>query len=65
MDKCESKGKLKLIGVFSSDIKEEMTFEISFSYPDSKIKCIVDQATKGLQVEIRCKMKKVKKSIIF
>ena len=65
MDKCESKGKLKVIGNFSDDINEEMTFEISFSFPASKIKCTVEKATKGQLIEISCKMQKVKKGTIF
>ena len=65
MDKCESKGKLKVIGTFSDDINEEMTFEIPFSFPASKIKCTVEEATKGQQIEISCKMQKVKKGAKF
>ena len=65
MDKCESKGKLTLIGTFLDDINEEMTFDISFTFPASTIKCTVEKATKGQQTEISCKMQKVKKGAEF
>ena len=63
--KCASKGKIKVEGEFSEEIKEEMTFELPFSFPAAKVKCTVESATAKQKVEIVCKMQKVKKSLMF
>ena len=63
--KCASKGKIKVEGKFSEEIKEEMTFELPFSFPAAKVKCTVESATAKQKVEIVCKMQKVKKSLMF
>ena len=65
MDKCSKKGILKVIGQFSEAIEEEMTFELPFSFPASKIKCKVESAEANTNVEITCKMPKVKKFLKF
>ena len=63
--KCASKGKIKVEGEFSEEIKEEMTFGLPFSFPAAKVKCTVESATAKQKVEIVCKMQKVKKSLMF
>ena len=61
LGKCKGKGKLKVEGMFSENIEEEMTFELPFSFPTSRIKCKVETANKNEDVEITCKMQKLKK----
>jgi len=58
---CEGRGKMKITGQFSQDIEEEMTFELPFSFPSSQVKCTVESATQGEDVEISCKIQKTKK----
>ena len=48
-------GKVTVLGKFSSDITEEMTFEIPLSYPQVELKCKVDSAKKDEEVEMICK----------
>lgn len=62
---CEEKGKLKITGKFSEKIEEEMTFELPFTFPASKIKCTIEQANENEEVELTCKMQKVKKFAVF
>ena len=63
--KCGKKGKIKVEGEFSEAIEEEMTFELPFSFPATRVKCTVDSATAKKKVEIVCKMQKVKKFLKF
>ena len=65
LKRCETKGKLKIKGVFTENIDSEMTFELPFTYPSSNVKCTVDKATKGETTDITCKMQKVKKFSVF
>ena len=65
LDKCEKKGKIKVTGKFTEDIKEEKTFEIPFSFPAYKIKCTVDPVAKDTSTDIICKMQKTKKFFGF
>ena len=65
LDRCEKKGKLKVTGKFTEDIKEEKTFEIPFSFPAYKIKCTVDPVAKDTSTDIICKMQKTKKFFGF
>ena len=52
------KGKLTLKGIFSSEIKEEITFDLPLSYPQLEIKCKVNEAKINEEVEIPCKIQK-------
>ena len=52
---------MKITGKFTENIEEEITFDLPFSFPTSKIKCTVENATQNEDVEISCKMQKVKK----
>ena len=65
LDKCEKKGKIKVTGKFTEDIKEEKTFEIPFTFPAYKIKCTVDPIAKDTSTDIICKMQKTKKFFGF
>lgn len=56
--KCKDKGKLKITGKFTENVEEEMTFELPFSFPISKVKCTVKKANKNKDVEISYKMQK-------
>ena len=61
-DKLCSRGKFKIKGKFTSDITEEMVFNLPLSYPTSNIKCRVDEAKANEEVEVNCKiLKSVKK----
>ena len=42
-----------------------MTFELSFTYPISNVKCTVDKVRKGQTTDIICKMQKVKNEFEF
>ena len=65
LGKCKDKGKLKITGKFTENIEEEMTFDLLFSFPISKVKCTVESANKNEDIEISCKMQKVKKFSTF
>ena len=52
------KGKLTLKGKFSSQIREEITFDLPLSYPQLEIKCKVNEANINEEVEIPCKIQK-------
>ena len=61
LNRCSTKGKIKLTGTFSEDITEETTFELPFSFPPSNVKCTVEPVGKGQSTDITCKTQKVKK----
>ncbi len=64
-NKCSKKGKIKIEGKFSQAIKEEMTFELPFSFPKTKVKCTVESAEANAAATITCKMQKVKGRLKF
>ena len=53
---CDKKGKIKLKGRFSSDIRKEMHFFLPLSFPASKIKCKVYETSDNFDVEVNCKI---------
>ena len=57
------KGKLRVIGKFSSEIKEKMIFEIPLTFPSTKLKCTVIKAKENEEVEIICKTQKAFKNV--
>ena len=61
LERCESRGKIKTIGTLSQKITEEMTFELPFSFPKSKVKCTIEPSDEIEDIEISCKVQKVKK----
>ena len=65
MDRCDKKGTLTVTGTFSEEISEEMTFDLPFSFPKAKAKCTVDEAQANAEVQITCKMNKVRKFLKF
>ena len=65
MDRCAKKGTLTVTGKFSKDIEEEMTFDLPFSFPKTKAKCTVDEAKANEEVQITCKIPKVRKFLKF
>ena len=62
---CAEKGKMIVTGTFDKDITEELTFEIPLSFPMTDIKCTVESATANTQVDLTCKIQKVKKFARF
>ena len=64
-NKCSKKGKIKIEGKFSQAITEEMTFELPFSFPKTKVKCTVESAEANATATITCKMQKVKGRLKF
>ena len=62
---CARKGKMIVTGTFDKDITEELTFEIPLSFPMTVIKCTVESATANTQVDLTCKIQKVKKFARF
>ena len=58
-EKCKN-GKLSFKGKFSSEITEETTFDLPLSFPQSSIKCTVNEAKEGEEVEVSCKAQKFK-----
>ena len=58
LSNCENSGTFKVKGKFSEAISEELTFDLPFSFPASKIKCTVNDVTKEEEVEIKCKVQK-------
>ena len=64
-NKCSKKGKIKIEGKFSQNITEEMTFELPFSFPKTKVKCTVESAEANAVATITCKMQKVKGRLKF
>ena len=63
--KCKNKGKIKIEGQFSEEITEEMTFELPLTFPKTKVKCTVEEAQANTNVNITCKMQKVKEGLKF
>jgi hypothetical protein len=57
-NKICSRGKFKIKGKFSSDVTEEMIFNLPLSYPTSNIKCKVDEAKANEEIEVSCKVGK-------
>ena len=55
---CEQKGQFKIIGKFSSNINQEMTFNLPLSFPTTSVKCKVYEATADEEVELICKVQK-------
>lgn len=64
-NKCITKGKIKIEGQFSEAITEEMTFELPFTFPKTKVKCTVESAEANKPVQITCKMQKIKGGLKF
>ena len=62
-DKCNTTGKLTLIGSFSDDIDEEMKFDLPLTYPSAEIKCEFDEANANEKMEIVCKVQTEFKSV--
>ena len=62
---CARKGKMIVTGTFDQDITEELTFEIPLSFPMTDIKCTVESATANTQVDLTCKIQKVKRFAKF
>ena len=62
---CARKGKMIVTGTFDKDITEELTFEIPLSFPMTDIKCTVESATANTQVDLTCKIQKVKRFAKF
>jgi hypothetical protein len=62
-NKICSRGKFKIKGKFTSDVTEEMTFNLPLSYPYSNIKCKVDEAKANQDVEANCKVGKAFKKV--
>ena len=52
------KGKFRIRGKFSSNINQEMTFNLPLSFPTTSIKCKVYEARADEEVEIICKVQK-------
>ena len=61
LTRCEAKGKIKIKGKFNENIEKEITFDLSFSYPSTNIKCFVEKAVKGEIIDITCKIQNVRK----
>ena len=57
-DDFKEKGKLRVVGKFSDDIKEKMVFELPLTFPSTKLKCKVIEAKANEEVEIICKVQK-------
>ena len=55
---CDKKGKFKLRGRFSSDIKKKMHFFLPLSFPASELKCKVYETPAGFDAEVICKVQK-------
>jgi len=62
-NKLCTRGKFKIKGKFTSDVTEEMTFNLPLSYPTSRIKCKVDEAKANEEVEVKCKVGKAFKKV--
>ena len=62
---CARKGKMIVTGTFDKDITEELTFEIPLSFPMTDIKCTVESATANTEVDLTCKIQKVKRFARF
>ena len=58
IDECEQKGQFRIIGKFSSNINQEMTFNLPLSFPTASVKCKVYEATADEEVELICKIQK-------
>ena len=55
---CSENGKFTINGKFYSPIDKKMTFMLPLTYPSSKVKCKVNEARPGEEVEIVCKAQK-------
>ena len=55
---CSENGKFTINGKFYSPIDKKMTFMLPLTYPSSKVKCKVNEAKSGEEVEIVCKAQK-------
>jgi len=62
-NKLCTRGKFKIKGKFTSDVTEEMTFDLPLSYPTSNVKCKVDEAKANEEVEVNCKVEKAFKKV--
>ena len=58
LDECGKSGKFRIRGKFSEDIKQEIIFELPLSFPDSSVKCKVNDALANEEVEFICKVQK-------
>ena len=63
--RCNTRGKLRITGQFSENITEEMTFEIPFSFPSAKVRCSIDYAEANTDVEMTCKMQRIRRFFKF
>jgi len=61
LSRCGNNGKIKVTGTLSQAIDEEMTFELPFSFPSSKVKCTIEPTNETQNVEMSCKIQKKKK----
>ena len=61
LTRCGKNGKIKATGTLSQAIEEEMTFELPFSFPSSKVKCTIEPTNDIQNVEMSCKIQKIKK----
>ena len=61
LSRCGKNGKIKATGTLSQAIDEEMTFELPFSFPSSKVKCTIEPTNETQNVEMSCKIQKIKK----
>ena len=57
-NKMCSRGKFKIIGKFSTDVTEQLIFNLPLSYPTTNVKCKVDEARAYEDVEVSCKIGK-------
>ena len=58
LDKCNTEGKFRIKGKFSSDINDQMTFMLPLTFPSSEVKCKVYETKAEEEVEIICKIQK-------
>ena len=53
--RCEKKGKFKVKGTFTGTFEKPITFLLPLTFPNSKIKCVIES---GGSSEITCKVQK-------
>lgn len=58
VQQCKNKGKLRIRGRFSSQIKKETNFFLPLSFPASTLKCKVYESSANEEVEVICKVQK-------
>ena len=58
IQECGEKGKFRIKGKFSSEIKKEMVFDLPLSFPTTSVKCKVNEASANEEVELTCKVQK-------